>query len=106
MTIAATHRQGCRSGTASMTAGLSGGVRTSTLISEFRLSAGRAVDDWLVDHASLDTPVRGDRLVVAGLDQVLEGLLQRGSQGGTLRDGPAVGRRVEGLAGLLELART
>ena len=32
MTIAATHRHGCRSGTALMAAGLSGGDETSTLI--------------------------------------------------------------------------
>src|SRR4051812_15322154 len=69
-----------------------------------RRSAGCAVDDRLVDQACFDTPVRRDRLVVTGLDQMLESLLKRLGQRGALLDGPTVRRRIEGLAGLLELS--
>src|SRR5438128_612654 len=102
MTIAATHRQGCRSGTASMAVG--GGesstvvTRISTVCSSRERSVDRAVDDGLVDHALLDTPVRGDGLVVTGLDEVLERLLQRLRQWGALLHRPAVRRGVEDLA--------
>src|SRR6476620_6137344 len=103
MTIAATQSHGCRSGTASIAAGLSGGDDTSTLMARLR-SADRAVDNGLVDHALLDTPVGGDGLVIARFDEVLERLLQYRAQCGALLDRPAVGRRVEDLTRLLELA--
>ena len=43
--------------------------------------AGRPVDDRLLDHPGLDTPVVGDGLVVAGGDEVLKGLQHRLSEG-------------------------
>src|SRR3954468_21248741 len=105
MTTAAVHRHGCRSGTASMAAGPVDGDESTTVIFEAPRNLGdRAVDHRFVDGALLDAPVRGDLLVLAFLDQVLERLLHRLRQRRTLLDGPAVRCCVGDLASGLELA--
>ena len=82
MTIAATHRQGCRSGTASMAAGR-GWRRVD--VNSHRANSGDQLIAPLITGLSimpgLDAPVRRDLLVVAGFDEVLERLLQRCASG-------------------------
>ena len=104
MTTAATQRHGCRSGTASMTSGWVGWRRVDIghLSPDDQLIA--PLISRLVDHARLDAPLRGDVLYVPLSISVLERLLQRLGQRRALGDRPAVRRRVEDLAGGLELA--
>src|SRR5690348_4381621 len=105
MTTAAVHRHGCRSGTASIAAGPVDGDESTTVISAApRNLADRAVDHRLVDGALLDTPVRGDLLVLAVLDQMLERLLERLRQRRALLHGPTVRRRISDVARCLQLA--
>ena len=107
MTTAATHRHGCRRGTASMAAGEPVGSDLAA-----NVNAHRSIRDQLVAPLMTGLSIMPastpqfdrDRLVVAAVDQVLERLLQRRRQRRALRDGPTVGRRVERLARLLELA--
>src|SRR3954452_9644893 len=112
---AATHRPGCRTGTALISSAATGGVASSGVASypppsldlgssrPARL-ADRGVQGRLRDRALLGGPLREDRLVLAVRDQRLHLALHLRGERALLGDRDAVGRRPVRLAGELELA--
>ena len=70
------------------------------------ISVIRPVDHGGVDNALLHTLIRGDRLVLAGIDEVRECLLQCRGERGSLLDRPPVGGHVLHGAGRLKLVTT
>src|SRR6266545_4874586 len=84
-----------------------GGAGSTTNSREVMATAAltdRGVDRGRLDLARLDAPGLADLVVRAVVHQRLQRFLNRLAERRPLRDRPAVGRRLEDLPGLLELA--
>src|SRR5579875_2280581 len=98
----ATHRPGCRTGTALISGGrVPAACRWSCAVTA---SADRAVDHWLGDPAALHAPLLEQLLVRAVLHQLFQRCLHGPCHAVALRQRDAVRRDLERLAGHLELA--